>query len=58
MRSPVLGAGGRVEGENIEFGRADQSVIHHDQTGLEGSELIDVVSAQNLSWPTFFVLIW
>ena len=47
-RAPILGAGRRVEGENIEFGRADQSVLHHDQAGLEGSELTDVVGAQDL----------
>ena len=48
VRSPVLGASRRIERENIEFGRADQRVVHHDQAGLEGGELIDVVSAQNL----------
>jgi hypothetical protein len=46
--SPIFGAGSRVERENIEFGRADQSVFHHDQTGLKGSELINVIGAQNL----------
>ena len=48
VRSPILGASRRVERENIELGRADQSVIHHDQTGLKGGELIDVVRAQDL----------
>jgi hypothetical protein len=47
VRSPILGAGSRVKGENIELGGADQSVVHHDQAGLKGSELTDVVSAQN-----------
>jgi hypothetical protein len=47
VRAPIHGASSRVEGENIELGGADQSVIHHDQTGLKGSELIDVVRAQN-----------
>jgi hypothetical protein len=46
--SPILGASRRVEGENIEFGCTDQSIIRHDQTGLEPSELIDVVCAENL----------
>ena len=46
--TPVHGASRRIEGENIEFGGADQSVIHHDQAGLEGGIFIDVVSAQNL----------
>jgi hypothetical protein len=43
--SPILGASSRVERKNIEFGGADQSVVHHDQAGFEGGELINVISA-------------
>jgi hypothetical protein len=48
VRSPILSASGRIEGENIEFRGTDQSVIYHDQTGLEGCELTDIISAQDL----------
>ena len=37
--------------ENIELGGADQSVVHHDQTGFKGSELTEVVGAQDLQVP-------
>ena len=46
--TPVHGASRRIERENIEFGRAYQSVFHHDQAGLEGRVFIDVVCAQDL----------
>ena len=45
--SPILGASRRVERENIELRGADQRILHHDQAGLKGSELIDVISAQH-----------
>ena len=48
MRAPVLGASRWVEREDVEFAGADQSVIHHDQTGLKGGILTDVVGAQDL----------
>ena len=48
VRSPIQRAGRRVEREDVEHGRADQCVFHHDQTGLEGAVFTDVVSAQDL----------
>ena len=51
MRPPVLGAGRRVDRENIEFGRADERPLHHDQAGLEARELSGVVSAEHLQLP-------
>ena len=45
VRAPIFGASRRVEGENIELGCADQRVVHHDQAGLEGGELVDVIGA-------------
>ena len=48
VRSPILGASRRVEGENIELGRADQGAFHHDQAGLEGLEPTDIVGAEDL----------
>src|SRR4029453_5330471 len=50
-RAPVFRARCRVDGENLELGGADQSVVHHDQTGLEGSEHAEVVGAQDLQVP-------
>src|SRR5437762_3154972 len=46
-RAPVLGARGRVDGEDLELGGADQSVVHHDQAGFKGSERAEVVGAQD-----------
>jgi hypothetical protein len=46
VRSPILPSGG-VDGENIEFGRTDRGVVHHDQAGLKGGKLTDIVSAQD-----------
>jgi len=43
--TPILGAGCRVDRENIEFGRADQSALHHDQPGLEARIRTSVVGA-------------
>jgi hypothetical protein len=51
VRPPVLGAGRRVDRENIEFGRADERPLHHEQTGLEARELAGVVSAEHLQLP-------
>jgi hypothetical protein len=50
VRTPILGTSRRVERENIELGRADHGVIHRDQTGLKGRDLIDVISTQNLQF--------
>jgi hypothetical protein len=46
VRPPILGTSCRVEGEDVELSGADQSIIHHDQPGLKGSELTDIVRAQ------------
>jgi hypothetical protein len=35
VHAPVLGAGRGVDRENIEFGRADERALHHDEPGLE-----------------------
>jgi hypothetical protein len=35
VRAPVLGAGRGVDRENIEFGRANERALHHDQARLE-----------------------
>jgi hypothetical protein len=53
MGSPIQGASRRIERENVELGRADQSTFYHDQTGLEGGVLIDVVRAQHFQLADF-----
>src|SRR5580704_2000485 len=35
VRAPVLGAGRGIDRENIEFGRADERALHHEQATLE-----------------------
>src|SRR5271168_2077486 len=48
MRAPILGAGRRIQRKDIEFGRADQRALDHEQAGLEGRESLGVVGAQHL----------
>jgi hypothetical protein len=48
VRTPILGAGRRVDGENVEFSRADQSALDHDRAHLEGRESLGVVGAKHL----------
>ena len=47
-RAPVLGAGRRVDRENVGQGGADQGSVDHDQTGFEARILLGVVGAEDL----------
>ncbi len=49
--APVLGAGRRIEREDVELGGADQRPVHHDQAGFEDGVDPGVVGAEDLDLP-------
>src|SRR5258708_38250717 len=48
MRTPVLSAGGRIDGEGVMHGGADQRTVDHEGAGIEILMQMGVVAAQDL----------
>src|SRR5258705_12020363 len=47
MRTPVLSAGGRINGEGVMDGGADQRTVDHKGSGIEILMQMSVVAAQD-----------
>src|SRR5260221_12856490 len=47
MRTPVLSAGGRINGEGVMHGGADQRTVDHQGPGIEILMQMGVVAAQD-----------